>query len=158
MAATRTWNCRSTRTRCLAGTRTSISRIAGAIVTDTGSSNRTLLNNELLELNKPAPLQVGNHIQLGRTGTAVLTVLDLDLQTSRPSSPARKSFAGKWWMAGSASVGALLAIGLVVCLQFGLFRPSQAASNTPDQEKERREKDEQEYQKGKTSSLQENPE
>src|SRR6516164_7271877 len=49
---------------------------AGATLTDTGSSNGTLLNGKLLE--GPAPLRVGDRVQMGFTG-ATLTVQELDL-------------------------------------------------------------------------------
>src|SRR5581483_907219 len=49
---------------------------SGATVTDLGSSNGTLLNGQLLD--GPAPLRVGDRIQMGYTG-ATLTVTDLDL-------------------------------------------------------------------------------
>jgi pSer/pThr/pTyr-binding forkhead associated (FHA) protein len=51
---------------------------AGATLTDTGSSNGTLLNGRLLE--GPAPLRVGDRFQMGFTG-ATLTVQELDLAT-----------------------------------------------------------------------------
>jgi hypothetical protein len=53
-------------------------RSAGATLTDTGSSNGTLLNGKLLE--GPAPLRVGDRFQMGFTG-ATLTVQELDLAT-----------------------------------------------------------------------------
>jgi hypothetical protein len=48
----------------------------GARISDTGSSNGTLLNGQMLD--GPAPLAVGDTIQMGYTG-ATLTVLELDL-------------------------------------------------------------------------------
>jgi FHA domain len=51
---------------------------AGATLTDTGSSNGTLLNGRLLD--GAAPLRLGDEIQMGHTG-ATLTVLELDLTT-----------------------------------------------------------------------------
>ena len=48
----------------------------GATLTDTGSSNGTLLNGRLIE--GATPLHVGDRIQMGYTG-ATLTVLELDL-------------------------------------------------------------------------------
>src|SRR5437764_13079655 len=53
----------------------------GAILTDVGSRNGTLLNDEVVK--GPAPLRVGDHIQMGHTG-ATLTVLELDLD-ARPN-------------------------------------------------------------------------
>jgi pSer/pThr/pTyr-binding forkhead associated (FHA) protein len=51
-----------------------------ATITDVGSKNGTLLNGALLKA--PAPLRVGDEIQLGFTG-AMLTVLALDLGAAR---------------------------------------------------------------------------
>jgi len=58
----------------------------GATLSDAGSSNGTLLNDRLLK--GPAPLRVGDRIQMGYTG-ATLTVLELDLD-ARPVDQATR--------------------------------------------------------------------
>ena len=58
----------------------------GATLADLGSRNGTLLNEVKLE--GPAPLRVGDRIQLGFTG-ATLTVLALDLSATRPGKAGR---------------------------------------------------------------------
>jgi hypothetical protein len=55
----------------------------GAVLADLGSSNGTLLNDEPVVA--PRPLQVGDRIQLGYTGS-VLFVMDLDLSPPAPVS------------------------------------------------------------------------
>ena len=54
---------------------------AGAVLTDAGSSNGTLLNDSLIK--KPRQVRPGDRIQLGHTG-AMLQVLEIEL----PSAPA----------------------------------------------------------------------
>src|SRR5258708_11552758 len=54
----------------------------GAALTDVGSRNGTLLNDEVVK--GSAPLRVGDRIQMGHTG-ATLPVLDLDLDP-RPTA------------------------------------------------------------------------
>src|SRR6266542_6824904 len=56
----------------------------GAALTDVGSRNGTLLNDELVK--GAAPLRIGDRIQMGYTG-ATLTVLELDLD-ARPNDEA----------------------------------------------------------------------
>src|SRR5271165_2167024 len=58
----------------------------GATLSDAGSSNGTLLNDKLLD--GPAPLRVGDRIQMGYTG-ARLTVVALDLDARAGRKPAR---------------------------------------------------------------------
>src|SRR5437879_11442196 len=57
----------------------------GATLTDVGSRNGTLLNDEVVK--GPAPLRVGDRIQMGHAG-ATLTVLELDLDAPPPPAPA----------------------------------------------------------------------
>ncbi len=57
-----------------------------ATLADLGSSNGTLLNGGLLE--GPAPLRVGDRVQLGFTG-ATLTVLALDRSATHPRKARR---------------------------------------------------------------------
>jgi predicted component of type VI protein secretion system len=58
-----------------------------ATLTDAGSSNGTLLNGDPLK--GPARLRVGDQIQMGFTG-ALLTVLALDLNPTRPRKSGRR--------------------------------------------------------------------
>ncbi len=60
----------------------------GALLTDTGSSNGTLLNGERLQA--PISLCVGDRVQMGFTG-ALLTVLQLELTPPPPPRPAGKA-------------------------------------------------------------------
>jgi WD40 repeat protein len=59
---------------------------SGGTLTDVGSSNGTLLNEQRIEANRPVPLRTGDRIGLGHLG-AVLTVVELDLTAAadRPS-------------------------------------------------------------------------
>lgn len=74
----------------------------GATVADAGSSNGTLLNGRPLP--GPAPLAVGDEVQLGQTGVT-LRVLALDLPT-----PARLPVA--LLVGGGVALVALVAVGL----------------------------------------------
>jgi pSer/pThr/pTyr-binding forkhead associated (FHA) protein len=79
----------------------------GATLSDAGSSNGTLLNGRLVE--QPAPLRVGDQIQMGFTG-ARLTVLELDLGTLPTPKPVRVPMT--WW-AAAAAVLVLVVAGVV---------------------------------------------
>jgi hypothetical protein len=61
----------------------------GATLTDLGSANRTLLNDQLIEQHVPMAIHVGDRIQFGRAGAALLTVVGLDLSPAAP--PAESS-------------------------------------------------------------------
>ncbi len=63
-----------------------------ATLSDVGSSNGTLLNGDPLK--GPAPLRVGDQMQMGFTG-ALLTVLALDLSPTRPRKADRPP-GGSW--------------------------------------------------------------
>jgi hypothetical protein len=80
----------------------------GATLTDLGSSNGTLLNDELLK--EPAPLRVGDRIQLGYTG-ATLTVRELDLEAPPVGHGSRRP--PLLWIGSGAAVAlvAVLVIG-----------------------------------------------
>lgn len=74
---------------------------AGAMVIDLGSSNGTRRNGQLLE--GPAPLGVGDRIQMGYTG-ATLTVLALDLAPApAPAAPRTR------WI-GALAAGTMAAV------------------------------------------------
>src|SRR5438105_1974547 len=84
----------------------------GATITDTGSSNGTLLNGSLIE--SAVPLRAGDRIQLGYTGPS-LAVVDLDLGAARPSraAPARRAVLfGSLAAAGLAAAVVLAVIAL----------------------------------------------
>jgi pSer/pThr/pTyr-binding forkhead associated (FHA) protein len=66
-----------------------------ATLTDTGSSNGTLLNDRVID--GPRPLQRGDRIQLGYTGTS-LKVLDLQLPAQVPAEEKpRRTWLRRWF-------------------------------------------------------------
>jgi len=81
----------------------------GATLTDTGSSNGTLLNGRLLE--QPAPVRIGDRIQMGFTG-ATLTILELDLE----AQPAAGQAVRVWPALAIGSVAALALIAVLVAV------------------------------------------
>src|SRR5262249_57863598 len=83
----------------------------GATLTDLGSSNGTQLNGQLLD--GPAPLHVGDRIQMGYTG-ATLTVLDLNLA----APPAVKAVAAPRVALIGAAAAAVVAAAVVAGLVF----------------------------------------
>jgi pSer/pThr/pTyr-binding forkhead associated (FHA) protein len=83
-------------------------RAGGATLADVGSSNGTLLNDK--PLRGPAPLRVGDRIQLGYTG-ATLTVRELDLEAP-PVGKAVHTQPLLW--IGSGAAIALVAVLVVV--------------------------------------------
>jgi len=83
----------------------------GATLSDAGSSNGTLLNDRLLK--GPAPLRVGDRIQMGYTG-ATLTVLELDLD-ARPVDQATR-VRPLLVIGGSGAAVALVVVVVVVVL------------------------------------------
>lgn len=67
----------------------------GATLTDLGSSNGTLLNDRLID--RPCPLQQGDCIQLGYTGTS-LKVLNLQLPAQAPAEEKpRPTWMRRWF-------------------------------------------------------------
>lgn len=96
----------------------------GAMLTDVGSSNGTLLNGCLLD--GTARLNVGDRIQMGYTG-ATLTVVELDLATP---SAVGVSKVSRPVLIGSLSIVALSVVVLVVVL---LRKPPRTSEErTPD--------------------------
>jgi FHA domain len=93
----------------------------GATLADVGSSNGTLLNDRLLE--GPAPLRVGDRIQLGYTGPT-LKVLALETGTSPAASGLRLR---QVVLIGSAAT-AMLALVLVLAVL--LRKPKTEESST----------------------------
>jgi hypothetical protein len=85
----------------------------GATLTDTGSSNGTLLNDQLLA--RPLALRAGDRIQLGYTGP-VLTVVELDLGAP-PLAGSRRP-----WLGLGAGLAAAAAVALAV-----IWRPCPRA-------------------------------
>jgi pSer/pThr/pTyr-binding forkhead associated (FHA) protein len=86
---------------------------AGAIVTDLGSSNGTLLNGQMLD--GPAPLRLGDRIQMGYTGPT-LTVLKLQLTAAAAvatEKPARRIPPAL--LIGSAAAAALV-VAIVIAV------------------------------------------
>jgi pSer/pThr/pTyr-binding forkhead associated (FHA) protein len=86
---------------------------AGATLADLGSSNGTLLNGQLLD--GPAPLRVGDRIQMGYTG-ATLTVVELDL--AAPSPTKAVAVPRGVLFGGAAVVGAAAAVACVIFLRW----------------------------------------
>jgi pSer/pThr/pTyr-binding forkhead associated (FHA) protein len=86
---------------------------AGATVTDLGSSNGTLLNGQMLD--GPAPLRLGDRIQMGYTGPT-LSVLKLQLGAAAPAAtdkPARRLPPAV--LIGSA-VAAAVAVAIIIAV------------------------------------------
>lgn len=92
-----------------------------ATLTDTSSSNGTLLNNRLLD--GPRQLQPGDHIQLGYTG-ASLKVLKLELPALVPAD--KKRFLSRLRRVGMA--GGSAAVRLVTGV-VGLIRWKQPTTS-----------------------------
>jgi pSer/pThr/pTyr-binding forkhead associated (FHA) protein len=88
----------------------------GATLTDTGSTNHTLHNDEEMPANAPARLKAGDRIQIGYTGSK-LVVLSLDLSSGRavplPKSH-RVSNLPRVLLLGGAAVAAGLLLGVTV--------------------------------------------
>lgn len=93
---------------------------AGATLTDLGSSNGTLLNGRLLE--SPAPLRVGDRIQMGFTG-ATLSVLELNL-SARSTDQAASSLR-------RVGIGVLAAVACAAMVWIGMI--SLRKTKTPEE-------------------------
>ncbi len=107
----------------------------GATLSDTGSSNGTLLNDQPID--GPRPLRRGDRVRLGYTG-ATLTVLDLDLHAPAAPPPLPTSVgAGESHarpilplvLAGGGAAALLVAVVLVVMLR----KPSDPPPDTSGQ-------------------------
>src|SRR5579871_5276539 len=83
----------------------------GATLTDTGSSNGTLLNGRLTE--GTTPLHAGDRIQMGYTG-ATLTVRELDLGAP---APAGRTLTGAVIVGLSAAVVVALIVAAVLIVR-----------------------------------------
>jgi pSer/pThr/pTyr-binding forkhead associated (FHA) protein len=88
----------------------------GAMLSDSGSSNGTLLNGQMIE--GSVPLRVADCIQMGYTG-ATLTVLELDL-----SSPAGAHSAGSQRMLISA-IASVACVAVVALALIAFGRPGK---------------------------------
>jgi pSer/pThr/pTyr-binding forkhead associated (FHA) protein len=98
----------------------------GATVTDLGSSNGTQLNGVRLEA--PAPLRVGDQIQMGFTG-ATLTVLALDLG---PAAAPKAVRVPRAVLFGSLAAAALVVVvgGVIVAQKLKAGNGSAPAAST----------------------------
>jgi pSer/pThr/pTyr-binding forkhead associated (FHA) protein len=85
----------------------------GATLTDTGSSNGTLLNDRLIE--GTVPLRIGDRIQMGYTG-ATLTVTELDLGTPAVGDRLRRLPPAALGLLGAGALVAVI-VAVVVLLR-----------------------------------------
>lgn len=94
----------------------------GAVLTDLGSSNGTLLNDSLTPLIEPTPVRPGDRIHLGLTGTT-LTVLDIDASAPVP----RRSMPTTIWLVG----GGVGSVAVAILLFVLLVGPRTKTASTP---------------------------
>ena len=101
----------------------------GATLTDTGSSNGTLLNDRLIE--GTVPLRIGDRIQMGHTG-ATLTVIELDLSAPAVGDRLRLPPTA---VVGLLGAGAVIAAAVVagILLRKPGGTDAQEARSTPGQ-------------------------
>lgn len=95
----------------------------GAMLTDVGSSNGTLLNDCLLD--GAARLSVGDRIQMGHTG-ATLKVVELDLASRTAVTAPRVS---RPVLIGTVAAGALAVVVIVLVLVLNPWAPKVPAPN-----------------------------
>jgi pSer/pThr/pTyr-binding forkhead associated (FHA) protein len=93
----------------------------GATLTDAGSSNGTLLNDQRID--RPVPLRVGDTVQLGHTG-ATLTIKQLDLTTPAPVQVSTwLSIPKAGHVAGAVAAGVLVAVFVFLLVRKGTEKP-----------------------------------